>query len=68
MTPNPPLGARVLMARATIEDLPKLPLPVIAEHSGHIRAKGFWKEEQEEEDGISQGAASFVCPLIGRDR
>ena len=58
LPPNPPLGAKVLMARATIAGLHKLPLPVIVEHSGHIRANGHWKEEQEA--GISQGVAGLV--------
>lgn len=66
LTSNPPVGAKVLMARATMADLLKRPLPGIAESSGHIRANsiellgGRGGGEQGEEEGISQGAASVV--------
>lgn len=72
LTSNPPAGAKALMAPATItQDQPEVPLPVITELSGHIRANRTElqeeEEEREEEAGRSQGAALADCPLTGRD-
>lgn len=68
MTSNPPVGAKVLMASATITDLLKLPLPVIAEDSGHIRANGTELLEGGAGGGSGDIPALLVCPLIGRGR
>ena len=73
MTSDPQVGAKALMARATITDLLKLPFPATAELSGHIwanelRATGRRsrsRRRRRRKRGYPREQLGFVCPLIG---